>query len=756
MASLFTGRSWAPLAFALSTAILLTGCEEAMVVVPPEVVAGSVDATRSASPYLEDRIMVLPAPGSRLSDIAKSNDLRVVRSPSASGYAMLEVRPDGMKGSLHRLARDPKVRAAYRVGAIRGTFADENPWLPGPWHFTAIDRPQYPGDLSEWVVAVLDTGVAYERRWSRDGLYVQAPSLAEVTFVYPWDFVNNDAHPNDDHQHGTLMASLIASEGAVEGVAPGVSLMPIKVLDAKNSGDEVTLIDGIYHAVDNGADVISMSLTFGQGYIPSPPLLQALQTAHDAGVVMVAAAGNDGAWYPSWPAASPLVISVASGQPYPQYWYWFWTGALAPAPYSNRHIMVDVLAPGGNLEVDVLGDGYVDGLLAESIYPGDPTQTGYWLSAGTSQAAAVVSGAVVHLLDAGAQGDQVVRALHEGAEDGLPGVPFLNGYGAGWVDLSESIEEYEEGDPEVIYGHQVYVALLPYLQRRAGMVRPAARIHVLDADGDPLDWKVFGTFSGTSFSTFGCRADTSGVCTVVGGAEPATDDSGAPRALSWAVSVDAVRFDDVAYRPQAVVFATDALEVFLAAAAEEPELDDAVLAFYWGNTTDPVLGDIAQSVTVVNTGAGLASSPIGVVFTLPCILEWSTIEGMNLDLDGTGLASSPIGLRDLGIRDLGLAVIEGTGLASSPIGLGARTIYTPFESPYDSAFVHFDSDPVLLSSGIVVGADASSTAVGDWVDGGGWLSSGYDGASLLIGTGVVDATASVAGSSGTGAQPVGD
>ncbi|MEM6927529.1 MAG: S8 family serine peptidase, partial [Myxococcota bacterium] len=139
--------------------------------------------------------------------------------------------------------------------------------------------------------------------------------LAGVEFVAPADFVNGDDHANDDHGHGTHIASLVASRGELDGVASGVAVMPVKVLDENNAGTELALVKGIRHAVDNGAHVINMSLSFPLGYVPSPALVEAIEYAHLAGVVMVAASGNVGADVATWPAASRLVIGVGALAP---------------------------------------------------------------------------------------------------------------------------------------------------------------------------------------------------------------------------------------------------------------------------------------------------------------------------------------------------------------------------------------------------------------------------------------------------------
>ena len=90
-----------------------------------------------------------------------------------------------------------------------GSPARANPYQ---WHLPLLDAVT-PSQLSveRVTVAVLDTGVAYEDHADASGTYVQAPSLSDVAVVSPHDFVNGDAHANDDHQHGTHIASIIAS-----------------------------------------------------------------------------------------------------------------------------------------------------------------------------------------------------------------------------------------------------------------------------------------------------------------------------------------------------------------------------------------------------------------------------------------------------------------------------------------------------------------------------------------------------------------
>jgi len=110
------------------------------------------------------------------------------------------------------------------------------------------------------IVAVLDTGVAYEDF----GTFKQAPDLAGTSFVAGYDFVNNDSHANDDQGHGTHVTGTIAqstnNDMGVAGVAFGCSIMPVKVISRLGIGSYFDIARGIYFATNNGAKVINMSL----------------------------------------------------------------------------------------------------------------------------------------------------------------------------------------------------------------------------------------------------------------------------------------------------------------------------------------------------------------------------------------------------------------------------------------------------------------------------------------------------------------
>jgi hypothetical protein len=623
------------------------------------------------------------------------------------------------------------------------------------WHLGEAKAPEAGQlDLSHYVVAVIDTGVAYENHSDDSGSYVQAPSLAGSAIVAPYDFVNNDAHPNDDHQHGTHIASTIASWGSVEGVAPGAGIMPIKVLDADNSGVESDLIAGIWHAIQNQADVINMSLSFVEGYYPSPALDEALQAASEAGIVLVGAAGNDGANFTTFPAAHRTVISAGAILPGAQ------QDAPISAAYSNRSARVDIAAPGG-----VVGDGGLNGIIAETVHPDDPTQVGLWQIAGTSQAAAVTSGAALYVLSTGLPPEQVRAALQAGAYGFQNETHFYEeGLGGGWLRIDKAVEKACNGASGALAPDRFDAAMLMWMTREAdGSVAPRARISVVDATGAPAAGvEPYVTIWGTTGESASCVTDSSGVCDLAGPAAAPTSD------LAWAFSLDAVVESGVGVRPGNLLFGSDALEILLAGLADEDVKHDGI-AIHWRDVVDPDLGDLVEGYTVMNAGTGLSSSPLGVVFlpSSPNIQhDNATVE---VELDGTGLSSSPLGLfpltilrmdgtglssSPLGFTSLRLAVLDGTGLSSSPLGLTATTLYSPAPGAHDSDLLSFEGSQVDLSTG-TVNVDATGSNIGALVESGGHQTdAGYPIASTLLGSGVVSApSASVSAyPSGHGAE----
>jgi len=280
------------------------------------------------------------------------------------------------------------------------------------------------------VLAIIDTGVAfedhvipeYERPFVKPGvtMYRRSPELPGP-FLPGWDFVHEDAHPNDDNGHGTFISTIAAgaanNTAGSAGIAFGVTILPIKVIDYRNDSDMEWIIKGIRLAADQGADIANLSLGFPPvrlfrllGYKESVlahmfnPLQDAVNYAQRRGTILVAAAGNFGAPEVSLPAGYPGVIAV---------------GATGPddtrAAYSSYGPDVDFMAPGGDFG-DVNGDHIQDGVFELSIKPyrsagslANPDSFDVFVQFGTSNAAPHVSGAVALLRSLGLRDQGVIE-----------------------------------------------------------------------------------------------------------------------------------------------------------------------------------------------------------------------------------------------------------------------------------------------------------------------------------------------------------
>ncbi len=411
----------------------------------------------------------------------------VARLHAAHGAVELKAQP---RSGLHRLQlppqanvdqviaayeRTPFVEDAGRLHIVQLFEAPNDPNYPYQWHLADTDGGVHAE--SAWglsptagagvVVAVIDTGVAFEAH-SRDyggffGVknFAPAPDLDGKTFVAPWNFVHNDAHPTDDHGHGTHVTGTIAQDTndnyGVAGVAHGASIMPLKVLDVNGQGSADDLVEAILYAADNGADVINMSLGFSGTGAPDANgevctgivgLNDALDTAVAAGVVIVAASGNEGAANVSCPAAHPSVISVGA------------TGTAGThMSYSNTGAALDVAAPGGNPDrgIDENGDGFSDAVIQETYCnPGSwILLIGHFTSfcdvfmAGTSMASPHVAGIAALLLgeDASLTPGEVRDVLMTTARDrGAAGWDAV--YGAGLVDARAAVATITGDDPD--------------------------------------------------------------------------------------------------------------------------------------------------------------------------------------------------------------------------------------------------------------------------------------------------------------------
>jgi subtilisin family serine protease len=186
------------------------------------------------------------------------------------------------------------------------------------WYLNRIEAPDAwgisTGD-SDLIIAVLDTGVDLDHPDLVNNLWTNKLEVAQngkdddgngfVDDIHGWDFVDDDAVPEPEAaaatvdtspmSHGTLIAGLIGAEANNElgyaGLLWQTDIMAVRVLNENGVGDEEATAEAIDYAVANGARVINMSFA---GTSSGSRLRTAVRRAYDAGVVIVAALGNDG------------------------------------------------------------------------------------------------------------------------------------------------------------------------------------------------------------------------------------------------------------------------------------------------------------------------------------------------------------------------------------------------------------------------------------------------------------------------------
>lgn len=329
---------------------------------------------------------------------------------------------------LMQLGLDPTgVEVEAESGAAAGFPND--PMYGKQWHLRAMGAPEGWRTTSMGkgvIVAVVDTGVT------------QVEDLKGTRVLKGATFVPGTSSAADDQGHGTHVAGTIAQTTnngtGVAGVAPHATILPIKVLSKQGFGQSSWIASGIDQAVDDGAQVINLSL--GGGY--SEVIHNAVKKARKKGVIVVAAAGNSGRKGVGYPGGLEETVGVSALGP---------DGSLAP--YSSWGKGVDIAAPGGDTRK---ADG---GVLQNTVGPGGKGER-YAAFQGTSMATPHVAGAAAVLLGTGMDADAVEAALLESA-DGQGWDPKL---GHGKLDLGRALTARTTSSGGLRFAMGLVIALL--------------------------------------------------------------------------------------------------------------------------------------------------------------------------------------------------------------------------------------------------------------------------------------------------------
>ncbi|HVA66668.1 MAG TPA: S8 family peptidase [Elusimicrobiota bacterium] len=393
-----------------------------------------------------DRVSIAQMTGAAVVRQLPLIDAVVVEAPHGQVHA-LQASLRGMPGVL-RVDADPKInwlkdvapnfaqmpfndisvkplRSAHPV-AVPGAVKEES----GPYLTWGLKRLSVPAAWTKTEgkgvkVCVIDTGIDYNHPDLKDNV------------KGGWNFIANNGNFMDDDGHGTHVAGTIAAEGKdgnVIGVAPEASLYGAKVLDATGSGTFDDVVAGMQWAVQNHMDVASMSLGAS---VDNPDVKAAVAAMVKAGVVLVAAAGNDG----------PPQKGSSSSVDYPG----AYSGAIAvaamdrnnqAADFSSAGPQVALIAPG----VDVLSTLPPSNQSGGDIPAGGTDPDGYCKTCtlvgrldGTSMATPHVSGlAALAIAGAHVHGYRAVRAALLKAASPVDGVD-THLYGAGVVNAAQLV-----------------------------------------------------------------------------------------------------------------------------------------------------------------------------------------------------------------------------------------------------------------------------------------------------------------------------
>lgn len=274
------------------------------------------------------------------------------------------------------------------------------------------------------IVAVIDSGIDTSapqlsgKIWTNPGEIpgngIDDDHDGYVDDVHGWDFVDNDNSSLTGSKicwHGTFVAGIIAAQPGTDlaaGVAPGIRIMDLRVLDSKNlfySSDWGELVAAVNFAVNHGANIINLSIYFNE----KPPFAfeQALDNAVRHGVIVVGIAGNNRSPEVCYPGRLSSVLAVSATDKQNQL-----------ASFSNYGPQVAVAAPGQNVV---------------SIFPGGVVGTG----SGTSFAAPYVSGTLALILSShpGISAPQAISLL----EQTCTSLGSATRFGAGLIDAAGAV-----------------------------------------------------------------------------------------------------------------------------------------------------------------------------------------------------------------------------------------------------------------------------------------------------------------------------
>lgn len=425
--------------------------------------------------YMRDQVVARLQPGVNIGDIHRDYHTWTVSHLLERVYLLGLSPGSDVLDTVAQMQNDPRIVYAEPnlIGQAPEANPEASPYEIGAWagYDPAPAMTQYANehlDLplarelstgSGVVVAVLDTGVQLDH-----------PALAPH-LVAGYDFVDNDTVPADEGNgldddadglvdeatgHGTHVAGIVLL------VAPQSQIMPLRVLNSDGVGSAFQVAQAMIHATDHGAQVLNLSLGTP---LHSDVLLEGVNYARSAGVMVVAAAGNLNSTEPQYPAADEGVIAVAALDE-----------ERLKTSFSNYGSWVDLAAPGESIYSTYPIDGY-----------------GWW--SGTSMATPFVSGqiALLRSLAPWLTLDQIEGQLAAKARSVEPLNPdYVGQLGAGEPDVAASLGcHWADVEPDATHDilnntcdDDVDIADVQAVAAQWGRPQPPGSVYDNDHDGD--------------------------------------------------------------------------------------------------------------------------------------------------------------------------------------------------------------------------------------------------------------------------------
>ncbi len=286
----------------------------------------------------------------------QSNGMKVLSTHAPGSYVLVDLNSSQKLSTLMNLKNNPNIEwvtpnielkkysATFDAQALKDQWANNKVQANKAW-----ERAGNKGNKNI-VIAVIDTGVDYRHK-------NLAPNM-----IPGFDFRDNDSDPMDETSgqnpgHGTHVAGSVGAtglvDGGISGLAPNISIMPIRFLGKDGSGSLDGGVKSIDYAIEKGVDVISASWGAGVSKANAKAVIEAVERADKAGIIFVAAAANDGKnndtndYFPT-NANTPNMISVAASN----------SNDSKPNWSNYGRANVHVAAPGENIVSTLPNDRY--------------------------------------------------------------------------------------------------------------------------------------------------------------------------------------------------------------------------------------------------------------------------------------------------------------------------------------------------------------------------------------------------------------